>query len=408
MKKEQIKTYIILIVILIITIFGIAMSLYIQQKPSTKNNLENIEYKGELIDDDYVLEDSGITGEEIVIDENDIYYTYLNEEEKKLYKQIYANILNLKQTFIPAVDLKLEDVLKVYQFVTYDNPEFFWLSNGFSYKYKKDNCLKQISLYFNGLQYEYEENKNKFENAANIILEEANKLETDYEKEKYVYDTLTKNVSYDKKAFYNQTAYSALVNHKTVCAGYSKAFQYIMKKLNIITYYVVGEVINEGHAWNIIKLSDGYYNVDLTWEEFNKTDNQISKTHTRVEYSKMLPACNATTYAANVTKEENNVKQDEKTNIKQEDKSNKESYVKEDLKNQNTTIKKDTTEVNTKENISVVNDTSSTNESNKVVKDSIADDPAYGNTEEVEEETIDETTSFRDFFFRRKKSNKVD
>ena len=41
-------------------------------------------------------------------------------------------------------------------------------------------------------------------------------------------------------AKYNQTAYSALVNGSTVCAGYSKAFQLLMTKLGIPTYYVVG------------------------------------------------------------------------------------------------------------------------------------------------------------------------
>ena len=102
----------------------------------------------------------------------------------------------------------------------------------------------------------------------------------------------------------NQSAYSALVNGKTVCAGYSRAFQYIMNKLNITTYYVTGKSQGESHAWNIVKLGNGYYNIDLTWDDgkiitynyFNKTDYEFSKTHERSEKSINLPSCNATTY----------------------------------------------------------------------------------------------------------------
>ena len=141
-----------------------------------------------------------------------------------------------------------------------------------------------------------------FDEQLNKIVSYASKYSTDYEKEKYVYNYLLANVSYNNEALLNQSAYSALVIGESVCAGYARAFQLIMQKLNIPTYYVLG-FAKEDHAWNIVKLNGGYYNVDLTWDDtggvfkhFNLTDAEMSSTHRRDGISKYLPKCNYESY----------------------------------------------------------------------------------------------------------------
>ena len=101
----------------------------------------------------------------------------------------------------------------------------------------------------------------------------------------------------------NQTAYSALVNRQTVCAGYARAFQYLLQQLGIPCYYCTGYA-GESHAWNIVSLDDGYYNVDVTWDDteggnydyFNKTDQDYAGTHMRQELSVYLPPCGGKKY----------------------------------------------------------------------------------------------------------------
>ena len=101
----------------------------------------------------------------------------------------------------------------------------------------------------------------------------------------------------------NQSVYSALVNGKTVCAGYARAFQYLLQQLGIPCYYCTGYA-GEAHAWNIVALDDGYYNVDVTWDDsdggrydyFNKTDTDYADSHIRQELSVYLPPCNGSVY----------------------------------------------------------------------------------------------------------------
>ena len=103
----------------------------------------------------------------------------------------------------------------------------------------------------------------------------------------------------------NQSAYSALVEGKSVCAGYARAYQYLMQRLGIPCYYCTG-FAGEDHAWNIVGLDDGYYNVDVTWDDtpggeydyFNKTDEDYADTHVRRDLSVNLPKCEGQRYAS--------------------------------------------------------------------------------------------------------------
>ena len=136
-----------------------------------------------------------------------------------------------------------------------------------------------------------------------MIVAGAQNLPDPYAKEKFVHDALLERISYNARAEMNQSAYSALVNGETVCAGYARAFQNISQQLGIPCYYCTG-FAGESHAWNIVALDDGYYNVDTTWDDtdggnydyFNKTDEDYARSHIRQELSIYLPPCNGQVY----------------------------------------------------------------------------------------------------------------
>jgi hypothetical protein len=161
-----------------------------------------------------------------------------------------------------------------------------------------------VTLKYYSIANNLENAKSSFEQQAQNIISGASAYTSSYDKEKYVHDALITKVDYVETADMNQSAYSALVNGKSVCAGYARAFQYCMQQLGIPTYYCTGYSGGD-HAWNIVKLADGYYNVDVTWDDtepatydyFNKSDADYAKTHVRQSLSVNLPACNGKAYA---------------------------------------------------------------------------------------------------------------
>ena len=231
-----------------------------------------------------------------------IYYTLLNEKEKLIYKQIYENAISYNKEFEVITPIKIDELKETIEAIYNDHPELFYLDTNYTYKYNTNNDVLAINLQFNETINNIEYNKRLFDNKVNEIVEEAKNLTSDFKKEIYVYERILSTTEYDKEAKLNQSAFSTLVLGKSVCAGYARAFQLILQKLEIPTYYVLGYA-NEEHAWNIVKLSGEYYNVDLTWDDtgriyshFNKTDKELSSTHSRSGISSYLPKCNYYTY----------------------------------------------------------------------------------------------------------------
>ncbi len=271
------------------------------------HSLYQMVYEGDMISDDEAesLQAGDLTGEELSFDEEFCpYYGMLNDSQKAFYKQLYANITAMETEVVPYMDITDEDAVDVVMAVFNDHPELFWLDTSFTYSYTQDHMCAEIVLSFNSLSEHIDEYQKKFEEAAEEIIAAAQNLSDDYAKEKYVHDAVIDLVEYDLESSFSQSAFSALVNHRTVCAGYAKAFQYIMTKLQIPTYYVTGTA-EEDHAWNIVKLDGEYYNVDLTWDDceegrydfFNVTDRIFELTHTRTGLSENLPKCNGEKYA---------------------------------------------------------------------------------------------------------------
>ena len=231
------------------------------------------------------------------------YYQMLSENQQSVYRQIYANAQELTARFAPERTVTAGDVKNAFEAVIGDHPELFWLETGYSGKYMGNGQCVEIDLKYNSTASDLENAKQRFDAAAQNLIAGAASLGSDYEKEKYVHDALAAAVTYDLSADLNQSAYSALVNGKSVCAGYARAYQYLLQQLGIPCYYCTGYSGGD-HAWNIVKLDDGYYNVDVTWDDadtirydyFNKTDADFASTHVRQNLSVYLPACNGSAY----------------------------------------------------------------------------------------------------------------
>ena len=244
----------------------------------------------------------GETGEGLSFD-TDIYpyYGMLTEDMQQVYRQIYANATALTASFAPVTEINVNELKNVFEAVYNDHPELFWLETGYTCKYLRTGQCVEILLQFNETTNYLAEARQNFEARAEEILTQARQLGSDSQKEQYVHDALVDFVEYDAGSDMNQSAYSALVNGRSVCAGYARTFQYLMQQLDIPCYYCTG-YSGEDHAWNIVRLGQDYYNVDVTWDDtepstydyYNKSDAEFASTHVRRGLSVYLPACNGT------------------------------------------------------------------------------------------------------------------
>lgn len=200
-------------------------------------------------------------------------YDTLTETEQVWYRNI-ARILGRMQEkqelSVNGIKGGLDETCidKIFQCVLNDHPEFFYVEG---YTYTKFTRLdKLVKLEFSGT-YSMEpeeagERMQQIESAAGEILSGISTDASDYDKVKYVYETLIRNTEYDLAASDNQNIYSVFVGRRSVCQGYAKATQYLLNRLGMECTMVMGTVdTGEGHAWNLVKVDGEYYYVDTTW-----------------------------------------------------------------------------------------------------------------------------------------------
>lgn len=140
-----------------------------------------------------------------------------------------------------------------------------------------------------------------FNEASRVYSLYIDNCSSDYEKVKAAHDYIVKNCTYNKEAVDNDslvdddfTVYGTLVKGISVCEGYAKSFKMLMDIAEIDCIIVTGKVGEDEvlHAWNMVKLNDTWYHVDVTFDDpypetkeivylyFNISDDIIAKDHT--------------------------------------------------------------------------------------------------------------------------------
>lgn len=149
------------------------------------------------------------------------------------------------------------------------------------------------------------------EAAADAFLSGLSSSMSDYDKYWYIAKKLCEETAYDyafpqvsmRQFLDDSGVYGALVNRRSICQGFAQTYDYLCKRAGLFNLVVSGNTSSGDHAWNIIKLDDGYYHVDTTWMQSNEnryfclTDKQIAVDHTII--SQYHPKCDGSKYAYN-------------------------------------------------------------------------------------------------------------
>ena len=191
------------------------------------------------------------------------YYSLLTEEEKIVYRELLQGVQNMEEKILIHAG-ENDQPEKVYEYLLYDRPELFFCSGSLSMT-MYDDYTEFIPAY-RCTPSEREQMQKEIDEAVAECISGINPDAGEYERIKYVYEYLVNTVDYVDNAPHNQNMYSALVGKRSVCAGYSRAAQYLLEKMGIECIYVLGTAQGQGaHGWNIVNCDGKYYQMDVTF-----------------------------------------------------------------------------------------------------------------------------------------------
>jgi len=206
---------------------------------------------------------------------NDRYgYRHLdNDAQRVAYNAFVDGVGKLDATIrFTAPSISFDDIDKAIRCVISDYPEYFWFNGvgSISYDNSGNYAFTTSGYTIDGKTLNADSvnaYKTQLETAAATALS-GMPSGSDYDKALYLHDYLASMVEYVSDGGNDdQTAYGALVEGKAVCAGYARAYQYLLRKAGIESWYVTGSSKGQAHGWNLVLLNNKCYYTDVTWDD---------------------------------------------------------------------------------------------------------------------------------------------
>ncbi len=231
-------------------------------------------------------------------------YSMLSDAQKKGYAALFeAAATHAASASVAGMGLSVSDMEKMYWAFDYDNPQFFWMENGYAYTYMLSGEVVDVQIRYSRTASEAKKIQTDFESAANEIIAEALKQDSTAERVRVLHDSLVNMTSYTTSGgSYKSEADGPLVYGKALCEGYSKAFMYLCQSIGVECVCISGTGDGMGHMWNMVKIDGQWYHVDVTWDDplsttpilrhdyFLVSDKQILKDHTIDNFFKVPSA----------------------------------------------------------------------------------------------------------------------
>lgn len=181
-------------------------------------------------------------------------------------------------TFVNGYSVDLQDVVQeIYWEIQREDPIDASGVDSWQWGFSGSDYIVQIRYFF-----DVDELIDIKAQTYNLVESAASSIDTnglsDYEIVCAVNEYLCDTVVYPDTQPYEpvtHTAYGALKNGSAVCEGYACAAKLLLNKFGIMCDIQVGTCTNgEGHAWNLVKLENDWYQMDITWNDGsrNRTD----------------------------------------------------------------------------------------------------------------------------------------
>lgn len=204
---------------------------------------------------------------------NCIYNSMLNRESSVTVKYTGADYKTIYQSI--NVDKLINEIKYIDNNNTSDDGIYMIKAayDGFSFKSKIDNN----NVYFT-YNFTWDESSSELKHVndqVNNIINQTGVMNMNnaYDRAVALKDYVENNITYCKTS--KNTPYTALTSKTATCHSFSLLYYKLLTAAKVECYYVTGNVDLGWHAWNIVKLGDKWYNVDLAYNREYK-DNKYA------------------------------------------------------------------------------------------------------------------------------------
>ena len=212
-----------------------------------------------------------------------------------------------------------EEAEQLYTAVTWDNPQFFYLGNTYSYEGYRSGKVDNYNIFCLVYTMNAQERTEASRQLNDVVSDMLNNLpavaaDDDFLTEKALHGQLLDRCSYETETATGDdpisrypsafTAYGALVEGRAVCEGYARAMQLLLHRAGIEATLVSGTDEKQvAHMWNLVTIDGRNYHLDPTWNDsgdrpthsyFNLTTEEILRTHTIDSDNIGVDTCTAT------------------------------------------------------------------------------------------------------------------
>ncbi|GEM_PF-5553281 len=201
--------------------------------------------------------------------------SFMDSDTAMLYDAVIAAALNFKDTVsVPSYGLDEQQLIDVIDAIRLERPDIFWVDwSCTAYSVSSQGTTLSLTEYMTA--YEATDYRTRVDSIVDKIIDEMQSegITDDFDAVCYVHDRIAADCTYaDEVTDITHTMVGALVNGSAVCDGYSRAFQYIMNRLGIENYLMIGNADDtdgerSDHAWNAVVLDGFCTNIDITWDD---------------------------------------------------------------------------------------------------------------------------------------------
>lgn len=206
--------------------------------------------------------------------------TRIEEELNRGTTEINVSDLLQEKEVSLEEDSDFQDLMTALLFTVKEgNPEYFYYDNSVTSRmqYSEDEEIRTYSSFVYDLTIREEyTSEDARQEQWNELTREANRVagvimtrtSNDWQRLRLAHDYLTiKNVYSPDSNVLTNNVVDGLLGSETMCVGYAQAFQMIASRMGYETYNIYGYGFDQAHLWNIVRLNDNWYHVDVTFDD---------------------------------------------------------------------------------------------------------------------------------------------